>query len=116
VLELVLAAERDAREFAAADASHGKYVDALNRLAEVREIHARRLEELLVRPRDAEPSPPVAAPEEPVTCPPVDEVRTRMRSDAAQATSVALDAEGIRAELAGAVSAACVAAVEVLLP
>lgn len=117
VLELIRAAERDARDFAAADASHGAHRDAILRIADVRRVHAERLAEL-VEP-SAEPdvpeSTPAAETEADLACPPVDEVRSRLRADAGGAAEVAAASEGIRAELTGAVSAACTAAVEVLL-
>lgn len=115
ILDLVLAAQRDAREFTAADDSHGGYVDALHRIGEARRVHAERLEAVLERPRDPETVTPSAEPQAVVACPPVEEVRARLRADAAKATDVAVTAEGIRAELTGAVSAACTTAVEVLL-
>ena len=117
VLDLVLSAERDAREFASADRTHGDHVGALHRLADVRRIQAGQLEAALTSPRQTPtPTPaPSAGSPEPVRCPPVDEVRTRLRADIATATEVALAESGIRAELAGAVAASCTAAVEVLL-
>jgi hypothetical protein len=48
-------------------------------------------------------------------CPPAEEVRSRLRADAADAAGAAAATEGARAEIAGAVSAACTAAVEVEL-
>lgn len=116
VVELLLAAQRDAREFAAADSSHGQYVHALKRISEVRGVHAQRLEELVRTPSATESDVPDPASEAPVVCPPVDEIRARLRSDADQARAVAVNSQGIRAELTGSVSAACVSAVEVLLP
>lgn len=115
VLNLVLAAERDAREFAAADRTQGDLVGALHRLADVRRIQAGQLEAALTSPRETPTPAPTTGPPEPVRCPPVDEVRTRLRADIAAATEVALAESGIRAELTGAVAAACTAAVEVLL-
>lgn len=115
VLDLVLSAERDAREFAAADSAHGDHVGALHRLADVRRIQAGQLEAALTSPRQTPTPAPSADSPEPVRCPPVDEVRTRLRADIATATEVALAESGIRAELAGAVAASCTAAVEVLL-
>lgn len=115
VLELIRAAERDSREFAAADASHGTYLDAIRRIADVRRIHAERLGELFEQPQDAATDEASADPAPPATCPPVEEVRSRLRADAAGAAEVALASDEIRAELTGAVSAACTAAVEVLL-
>ena len=123
VLDLIRAAERDAREFGAADASHGTYRDAIRRIADVRRVHAERLGELVERPVEAgaqEPTATTAATAEtesetnPV-CPPVDEVRSRLFADAGGAAEVAVTSEGVRAELTGAVSAACTAAAEVLL-
>lgn len=119
VVELIRAAERDALEFGAADASHGPYLDVLRRLAEVRRIHAERLSELIGQPEDTagtDTAEPASDAGTPVTCPPVEEVRSRLRSDASRAADVAVGSEGVRAELTGSVSAACTAAVEVLLP
>lgn len=121
VLDLIRAAERDAREFAAADASHGSYLDAIRRIADVRRVHAERLGELVEFPQGtaaggtdgADASP--AAPATPAVCPPVDEIRSRLRADAAGAADVASASDEVRAEITGAVSAACTAAVEVLL-
>lgn len=114
LLGLLEAAERDARELAAADASHGDRVGALRRLADTRRVHAERLAGLVDRPQDDEQQPtPVPTPA-PV-CPPAEEVRSRLRADAADAAGVAAATEGSRAEIAGAVSAACTAAVEVEL-
>lgn len=116
VLEMIRSAQRDAREFAAADASHGAYVDALRRTADVRRIHAERLGELVDHPQETAPAEPGTAAPAPAYCPPVEEVRTRLRADAGRASEVAVGSDGIRAELTGAVSAACTAALEVLLP
>lgn len=116
VVELIRAAERDAREFAAADTSHGKYVDALRRIADVRRIHAERLAELVETPPESTAAiTTTAEPDSVVTCPPVGDVRARLRTDSGHASEVALESEGIRAELTGSVSAACITAVEVLL-
>lgn len=119
VVELIRAAERDAREFAAADTSHGKYVDALRRIADVRRIHAERLAELVelveTPPESTAATTTTAEPDSVVTCPPVGDVRARLRTDSGHASEVALESEGIRAELTGSVSAACITAVEVLL-
>ena len=115
VLELIRAAERDAREFAAADASHGTYLDSIRRIADVRRVHAERLVELVDQPQDTTTDEATAEPTSPVQCPPVDEVRSRLRADAAGAADVASASDEFRAELTGAVSAACTAAVEVLL-
>lgn len=115
ILELIRAAERDAREFAAADASHGKYADALRRLAEVRRIHAERLGELVDDPAASGTAATTPPPGAAASCPPIAEVRTRLRGDADQAAGVAVAADGARAELTGSVSAACTAAVEVEL-
>lgn len=119
VLELIRAAERDALEFGAADASHGTYVDTLRRLADIRRIHAERLSELIEQPAgtaETGAAVPTSDAGPPVTCPPVDEVRTRLRTDASHAGEVAVGSVGVRAELTGSVSAACTAALEVLLP
>ncbi|MFD2393597.1 twin-arginine translocation signal domain-containing protein [Dietzia aerolata] len=116
VVELIRAAERDAREFAAADTSHGKYVDALRLIADVRRIHAERLAELVETPPESTAATTTTAePDSVVTCPPVGDVRARLRTDSGHASEVALESEGIRAELTGSVSAACITAVEVLL-
>lgn len=113
LLGLLEAAERDARELAAADASHGDRVGALRRIADVRRVHAERLTAIVDRPEDdATPTP---VPPDPPVCPPADEVRSRLRADAADAAGAAATTEGAGAEIAGAVSAACTAAVEVEL-
>src|SRR5699024_2114781 len=113
LLGLLEAAERDARELAAADASHGDRVGALRRIADVRRVHAERLTAIVERPEDdATPTP---VPPDPPVCPPADEVRSRLRADAADAAGAAATTEGAGAEIAGAVSAACTAAVEVEL-
>ena len=67
-----------------------------------------------------QPSPDVTssaieAEETPPVCPPLDEVRSRLRGDASRATEVAVDTDGTRAELAASVAAACISAVEVVL-
>ena len=113
LLGLLEAAERDARELAAADASHGERVGALRRIADARSRHAERLAELVERPVDDDR--PTPAPTSPPVCPPVDEVRSRLRADAADAADAAVAAEGTRAEIAGVVSATCTAAVDVEL-
>ncbi|MGN0102187.1 MAG: hypothetical protein ACI39C_14715 [Dietzia sp.] len=107
------AALRDSRELAAADATHGDRVGALRRIAEARRVHAVSLGELTDLP-DSGQTPPDAAQVTPI-CPPVDEVRERLRADAALAAVVAAEVDGARAEIAGAVSAACTAAAEVVL-
>lgn len=113
LLGLLDAAERDARELAAADASHGEWAGDLRRIGEVRRVHAERLAGIVRRP--TEEGQPTTAPGGPVVCPPVAEVRSRLRADAAGAAEAATLSEGARAEIAGAVSAACTAAAEVEL-
>lgn len=143
LLHLAEAADRDARELAAADASHGGDVGRLRRIGEVRRVHAERLGAEIRRvdppgdddeagPDDGaavaeqagdagsgdagtEGTGPGAAGPAAVVCPPIGEVRERMRADARRAAEFAASATGYRAELAAAVSAACVAAVEVVL-
>jgi len=113
--ELFEAADRDAREFAAADASHGDYADALRTLAEIRQVHATWLGRFLEAPPPANgTSTPQSAGVEAV-CPPVVEVRQRLGEDAGQAGDVAVSSRGERAEVAAAVAAACTTAVEVVL-
>lgn len=113
--ELAEAAHRDSLQFAAADVSHGDRVQALHRLAEVRRVHAERLDQS-VEPLAADvTSSSGEAPEAQIVCPPLAEVLSRLRSDAIRAAKVAVDVEGTRAELAASVSAACIAAVEVVL-
>ncbi|HJC30142.1 MAG TPA: hypothetical protein H9759_12190 [Candidatus Dietzia intestinipullorum] len=122
------AATRDARELAAADASHGSDADRLRRIGGVRAVHAERLTDEIEREAgglqsltDAVGSSGSAAPSPgrddaaPAVCPPTDEVRRRLRADAGEAAEAAISAEGYRAELAAAVSAACTAALEVVL-
>ena len=113
LLDLLRAAERDARELAAADVSHGDRAGALRRVGDVRRIHAERLAEIVVRPAGEAQGTPTQA--SPPVCPPVGEVRSRLRSDAAAAAAAATEAEASRAEIAGAISAACTAAVDVEL-
>lgn len=126
---LAHSAARDARELAAADASHGDDAARLRRVGEVRRVHAERLgaevdrqaagptvavDELI----GSEPTPTTAVADDrggTVVCPPIDEVRARLRDDATAAAEVAAESEGYRAELAAAVSAACTAALEVVL-
>lgn len=115
ILELLGAAERDARELAAADASHGDRAGALRRIADARRIHAERLGELIGEPQAAEEMSDSPAPDSAAVCPPVDEVRRRLRADAKHAGEIAVSSEGARAEIAAAVAAACTAAVEVVL-
>ncbi|UVE95620.1 hypothetical protein [Dietzia sp. B32] len=113
LLGLLDAAQRDARELAAADASHGERVGALRRIADVRRLHAERLTTIVEFPADEGRPTPASTPA-PV-CPPADEVRARLRVDAAGATDAAAAEEGPRAEIAGAIAAACTAAAEVEL-
>ncbi len=114
------AARRDAREFAAADASHGADVSRLRQLAEVRRVHADRLDGEIARSAGSDASiasgddPPFEADTAPV-CPPLGEVRSRLRTDGRVAADVAVAASGYRAELTAAIAAACVSAVEVVL-
>lgn len=115
LLPLHEAAERDALELGAADASHGGDVARLHRIARVRRVHADRLGEEIARL-----SPPETSAQDEIlrpapVCPPLAEVRDRMRTDARRAADVAVGAEGYRAELAAAIAAACTAAVEVTL-
>ena len=115
LLPLAAAADRDALELAAADATHGSDVPRLHRIAEVRRIHAARLTEEIRRmdpPGDDHGEENLR--EAPV-CPPLADVRERLRSDARRAGEVAVAAQGYRAELAAAVAAACTAAAEVVL-
>lgn len=115
LIELAEAAVRDAEELAAADAAHGEDVARLRRVADARRVHAQRLHEeiSLRRSGDDEPYREILQPA-PV-CPPLEDVRIRLRADARRAAEVAVDAEGYRAELVAAVSAACTAAVQVVL-
>lgn len=126
---LAAAAARDARELAAADASHGSATAGLKKIAEVRRVHAKHLADEVGREAGDEPTPddgdqadesnspgePDPATPSTVVCPPIDEVLARLRADARTASEFAVSAEGYRAELAAAVSAACTAAVEVIL-
>lgn len=113
--ELAEAAHRDTVQFAAADASHGDQVRALHRLAEVRRVHADRLD-LLATPLPGELTPSTEeSVDAQIICPPLAEVLSRLRGDASRAAEVAVVVEGPRAELAASVSAACTAAVEVVL-
>ncbi|GAA1052954.1 MAG: hypothetical protein Q7T31_07375 [Dietzia sp.] len=115
LVPLAAAAARDAREFAAADASHGDDVARLHRMADARRTHAERLS-AEIGPTDAGETPSDgAAAGPPAICPPIGEVRTRLRDDARRAGEVAVAARGERAALAAAVSAACTTAVEVVL-
>ena len=113
LIPLIDAAARDARELAAADATHGDRVGALRRIADARRVHADALAELADTADEGEEQPVTSTP--PPVCPPVDEVRARLRADAALAADVAAETDGDRAEIAGAVSAACTAAAEVVL-
>ncbi|MDX2355603.1 twin-arginine translocation signal domain-containing protein [Dietzia sp. PP-33] len=122
LVQLAEAADRDARELAAADVSHGDDVARLRRIAEARRTHFERLSAEIGRQTTTGEAPPddVAtedgvATDRPVTCPPVEEVRARLREDARRAAEVAVDSRGSRAEVTAAVSAACTAAVEVVL-
>ena len=115
LVEIADAARRDAVQFAAADASHGDRIQILHTLAEVRRDHAERLQEMIEQPSPDVTSSAIEAEEAPPVCPPLDEVRTRLRADASRATEVAVDAEGTRAELTASVAAACISAVEVVL-
>lgn len=117
LLELAESARRDAEQFSAADALHGDHVRALHRLAAVRRTHADRLDELtggLLTAVTSTPGPE-RDPGTPAVCPPIDEVRSRLRDDAVRAADVVVDLEDTRAEVVAAVSAACTAAVEVVL-
>lgn len=113
LIPLIDAAARDARELAAADATHGDRVGALRGIADARRVHAGALAELADTADEGAAQPVTPAP--PPVCPPVDEVRSRLRADAALAADVAAETDGARAEIAGAVSAACTAAAEVVL-
>lgn len=127
LLALAVAAARDARELAAADASHGDDAPRLRRIADARRIHAERLSAEIgaaeidaaeVEPGDtAEPIDTADVPGagSPAVCPPIGEVRERLREDARRAGEVAVDSRGYRSELAASVSAACTTAVEVVL-
>lgn len=114
---LARAAARDARELAAADASHGSDAARLRRVGGVRGTHSDRLAAEVDRRNTNPAGGPGPGPDDDATpiCPPIDEVRTRLRNDAADAAEVAAESEGYRAELATAVSAACTAALEVVL-
>ncbi|MBS7547516.1 hypothetical protein [Dietzia massiliensis] len=115
LIPLIDAATRDARELAAADATHGDRVGALRRIADARRMHADALAGLTDTADEGEGEEQPATPAPPPVCPPVDEVRARLRADAALAADVAAEIDGARAEIAGAVSAACTAAAEVVL-
>ena len=112
---LAEAADRDARQLAAADASHGEDVARLRRIGEARRVHADRLTAELDRPAPDDAPSDGVDPDQPAICPPIGEVRARLRDDARRAAEVAVDSRGYRAELAAAVSAACTTAVEVTL-
>ena len=115
LLELAEAADRDARELVSADASHGEDAGRLRRIGDVRRAHAEHLAAEIRRlAPEGETTIGIGTGTPPV-CPPLEEVRTRLRADARRAGEVAVSAEGYRAELAAAVSAACTAAVEVVL-
>ena len=119
LIPLIDAAARDARELAAADATHGDRVGALRGIADARRVHADALAGLADTADEGEGEgegeEQPATPAPPPVCPPVDEVRARLRADAALAADVAAEIDGARAEIAGAVSAACTAAAEVVL-
>lgn len=115
LIPLIDAAVRDARELAAADAIHGDRVGALRRIADARRMHADALAGLTDTADEGEGEEEPATLPPPPVCPPVDEVRARLRADAALAADVAAESDGDRAEIAGAVSAACTAAAEVVL-
>lgn len=112
---LAEAADRDARQLVAADASHGDDVARLRRIGEARRVHADRLAAEITRLAPDESPSDGVEPGPPATCPPIGEVRARLREDAKRAAEVAVDSRGYRAELAAAVSAACTTAVEVTL-
>lgn len=116
LLELAEGADRDARELAAANASHGDDVARLHRIADARRTHAEQLS-AEIGPTDSTEAPSNGAEADPppAICPPIGEVRTRLRDDARRAGEVAVASRGSRAELAAAVSAACATAVEVVL-
>lgn len=125
-LRLAEAADRDARELAAADASHGAHVTGLRRVAQARRVHAERLFDEIRRRADddagaigtgtgAGPTGTDDSGAATVTCPPIDEVRARLNADARAAGDAAVASEDYRAELAASVSAACTAALEVVL-
>lgn len=115
LLELAEAAGRDADELAVADASHGESVAPLRLIADARRVHAERLYEEIARQRDADAEPPREILRPAPVCPPLEEVRSRLRADARRAAEVAAGTEGYRASLVAAVSASCTAAVEVVL-
>lgn len=111
---LAESARRDAAEFSAADASAGSAAPALRSLGGIRRQHAERLGEEIARldpegARAASPTAPAA------TCPPVADVRTRLRDEARAARDAAASATGYRAALAASISACCLAAAEVVL-
>lgn len=118
LLALAAAAGRDALELGAADASHGPDAPRLVRIGLVRRVHADRLNQEIRRLNPPEPSGTSTTGENlrpaPV-CPPLAEVRQRLRADARRAAELATASEGYRAELCAAVAAACTAAVEVVL-
>lgn len=114
------AARRDAREFAAADDSHGADVSRLRQLAAVRRVHADRLDAEIARsagsdtPSATSDGPPSGV-DTATACPLIGDVRVRLRTDGRVAGDVAVAASGYRAELAAAIAASCVSAVEVVL-
>ncbi|MDV8000428.1 hypothetical protein [Rhodococcus sp. IEGM 1408] len=115
LLRLAAAAERDALELGAADASHGEDAARLRRVADARRVHAEQLSAEIRRlAPEAAPTNGVE-PTPPAVCPPIGEVRIRLRDDAKRAAEVAVASRGHRAALASSVSAACTAAVEVAL-
>ncbi|HMT48802.1 hypothetical protein [Dietzia sp. UBA5065] len=113
--QLADAAERDARELAAADATHGEDVARLRRIADARRTQAERLSAEIRRLAPEGTAEGTAETGPPPVCPPIGQVRARMRDDARRAGEVAESSRGYRSELAASVSAACTAALEVVL-
>lgn len=112
---LAEAARRDARQLGAADERNGGDADRLRRIGGVRQVHAEALDAEVRRLAPTTTSPSVPADEEPVVCPPTDEVRARLRSDIDSAVQVAATSTGYRAALVASVAASCRAALEVTL-
>jgi len=127
LLPLAEAAARDAAELAAAgDGRPREEAARLQRVAGARRVHAETLRAEIARlapsssgsPATGTPAPagaggtPAAGA---VTCPPLAEVRDRLRRDAELARGVATRATGYRSSLAASVSAACTSAAEVVL-